>query len=121
MDSLHRRTPESYEQLSTSHGSMMLSKSPEYIGLIPIYTKQTHPIDTSRYGALGCNALYNFPVLQAHEGYEGKAVFNSQEFTFCHLVDLKESLKLLHDASPFKRGQGCELFADTSERSVVRP
>mmetsp|Transcript_10943 Transcript_10943/g.21404 ORF Transcript_10943/g.21404 Transcript_10943/m.21404 type:complete len:822 (-) Transcript_10943:56-2521(-) len=118
MDSLHKRTPESYEQLSTSHGSFLLVKSPEYGGLIPIGNKRSHLGEVARFGALGQNSLYNFPILQGQEGYEGKAVLNSQEFTYCQHINVKESLNILHEASPFKRGQGCELFAEAAERSV---
>lgn len=76
--------------------------------------------DFTRYGALGTSPLYNFTILLAQEARDGKAVFNTHEFTLCELVNLKESLNLLHEASPFKRGQGCELYNEAAERSIVR-
>jgi hypothetical protein len=63
--------------------------------------------------------LYGFPIIQAHDA-DGKAVLNSQDFTYCQQINLKESLGVLHEASPFKRGQGCELYAEHSDQSIVK-
>lgn len=80
-----------------SHPSLLIQKSTNYTGLPTVHGRP------SKFQSFSSDPLYKFPVLSASKD-ETSVLLDRHEFISSDLVNLRATLKYLHDKSPFRRG-----------------
>lgn len=92
-----------------------IQKSSDYEG---VFTFEFYPISEDSFQFIPSDPLYHFPMLNnvSLTSTELKPNVNSTNFTDTAHIDITNSLKLLHDASPFRRGD--ELFTKPVEEKM---